>query len=348
MFIMEKIRKSNFELLRIVCMLFIVGGHLCLKHDTPFGLSDFDWLSELGLRGFFVVAVNVFILISGYFSIRFRGQRIVRLDLQTLFYSVAIMVLTIAVGWHTLDFRKDVLMLLPILTKRYWFITCYVMLYVIAPYLNRWVESASVGFYRRVLVFGFLVIYVWPTFCFMVNAGQFIDDAGYGIISFIYLYIFGRYLRLHYVDKHGARFYFCLYLLAGVLLFLVQYGLSSVLHLEFTSFYSYNTLFVFVACVSLFLAFSHLDFRSRVINMLAAPCFSVYLIHSHPYFWGSFCSKLDIAAIHGWRWVMAIFVGSIAIYLACFVIDRFRVLLLGRLEARLAERIGSRLDRWVQ
>ena len=56
-------RNSNFEFLRIVCMLMIIGGHIILAHDTMYSLSNPDEIINLLLMPFFYVHVNCFILI---------------------------------------------------------------------------------------------------------------------------------------------------------------------------------------------------------------------------------------------------------------------------------------------
>ncbi len=72
----NKQRASSFELLRILCMLFVIGGHLIGKgmqityDSTLYGEGEDYSLSRL-LYSFCIVAVSTFVLISGYFSIKF-------------------------------------------------------------------------------------------------------------------------------------------------------------------------------------------------------------------------------------------------------------------------------------
>ena len=77
-----KERDSNIELLRIVCMMFIVVHHSLLGlYSVPFvleGQGECDVLSgsALILNGFCYIGVNVFILISGYYGIKFKWRAI--------------------------------------------------------------------------------------------------------------------------------------------------------------------------------------------------------------------------------------------------------------------------------
>ena len=74
-----KIRSSNFELLRIVCMLFIVCGHIIMVHKYE-EMGDSSWCINQVVRPFCAVAVNVFVLISGYFGIKYNFNPLAELS----------------------------------------------------------------------------------------------------------------------------------------------------------------------------------------------------------------------------------------------------------------------------
>lgn len=327
-----KKRNSCIELLRICCMLMIIGGHIIMAHRMSFDMMDADSIISLFLRGAFAVAVNTFVLISGYFGINFKWQRLVKLDIQTVFYSVMLLMVAIMLGWHTIEIKKDFLLLFPILSKQYWFITCYAVLYLISPLLNQWSNTLEKKRYERLLVIGFFIIYVWPTISFLFNASQFVNDAGYGIINFIYLYMLAQYIHHLYVDKYSTRIYWVGYFCSMMLLFLVQFGLSCLLGFEFTSWISYNTIFILGGSICLFLAFRKMHFASSWINALAKPCLAVYLIHFHPYIWGNFCEIIGIQSFYGWRYLMLIVLFPIVIYLACAFLESIRIFLFCKIE----------------
>jgi surface polysaccharide O-acyltransferase-like enzyme len=332
-------RNSNIELFRIVCMLMIVAGHIINSHSTTYSLQNPDELIKLFFSGGFLVAVNAFILISGYFGIRLRRERLISLIVQVLFYSVGLWLISMAVGWHTFSPKKDFQLLIPILTKQYWFVTCYVVLYVISPLLNRWASALVQDEYKRLLLIGFCLIYVWPTMCFLVNAPQFIDDAGYGIINFSYLYMLGYYLRHHYIEHHSASWYWGGYFLVVVMLFLCQAGLSFLLGFEFTSWFSYNTVFIFIEAIFLFIAFKNMKIQSSVINYLAKQCLAVYLIHKHPLIWGGFCKLIDIDSYHGVSFIAIFLTLPIVIYLACAAVEICRLWFMQPVENRIIKRL---------
>ena len=56
-------RESNFEFLRIICMLLIIWGHLTNKYLVNEPILGLTYIETHLLKSFTVVAVNVFILI---------------------------------------------------------------------------------------------------------------------------------------------------------------------------------------------------------------------------------------------------------------------------------------------
>jgi len=330
-----KTRASNIELLRICCMLMIIAGHVMIMHETQFSLTNSDEIIDLLFRGTFCVAVNAFILISGFFGVQFKKERLFHLVIQTFFYSAMFMIMAVLLGWHIFNPRKDFFAFLPILTKQYWFVTCYVVLYIISPWLNIWVDSLERLIYKKFLVVGFFIVYLWPTCSFLINSPRFINDSGYGIVNFIYLYMLGRYIRLYFVNRYTLKFYWGGYILSSLALFLCQYGLSWLLGFEFTSWLSYNTLFCFMGSVCLFMAFKNISFRSSIVNYWAKPCLAVYLIHMAPFVLGKFCIVVGLQDYHGLSYLVLIFILPVAVYLACAAFEICRLFVFGIIEKKI-------------
>lgn len=65
----KKIRMSNFELLRILCMFLIVAHHFSVHSTFSNDISVVNLCLVRALRIGGKLAVNVYVLISGYFMI---------------------------------------------------------------------------------------------------------------------------------------------------------------------------------------------------------------------------------------------------------------------------------------
>lgn len=94
---MKQQRDSNIELLRIIVMGMIVLHHfifhgLGVYRDLRFGepavMNARDTNCALVVEGFLICAVNVFVLISGWFSIKFKAASFVKLFAICSFFAV--------------------------------------------------------------------------------------------------------------------------------------------------------------------------------------------------------------------------------------------------------------------
>lgn len=333
-------RKSNFELLRIICMILIVWGHLTNKYSLNEPILGFNYIETNIIKSFSSIAVNVFILISGYFSISFKPMRLLKICQETWFYSVFLLILTTYMGWHTFILKKDILYLCPIFSKKYWFITIYVILYLLAPCLNKLASAISKANFKSILFIGFVILYLWHTLSFILNSERPIDDAGYGIPNFIYLYLLGRYIRLHYNVPIMKQNFIFLYFIISVSLFIFQLIYSLILGFSFTSLYSYNTLFILGGAISLFLFFKELNIEYYpFINHWAKYCLAIYIIHMHPLLWDKICVFLQITHISPIWFIPYSLSISIIMYTTFAIIEKIRLYLFDKVENKINSRI---------
>ncbi len=318
------VRSSNFEALRIVCMLFIIAGHLIMWHN--FKSEYVERIVNSGIRPLFMVAVNCFVLISGWFSIKFKFKKILSLNSTLTFWTFVLCAVALFLGIHTINPRNDVLMLVPLLTKRYWFITVYVALCFLSPYLNIFVQALTKGDFKKLLITSICIFVILPTFGAIFNFGTLTDDSGYGIVNFILLYLLGRYMRLYETPLRPAWQYFIAYVLLMCACGIFQVSYSHILGFEFTTLISYDTFFVFFGAVMLFCAFSRLEFKNKYINALASTCFACYIIHIHPWIgsW-TFEDWLGLKNIEDKWFLLCLVIIPVLTYLGCFLLEQIRL-----------------------
>lgn len=109
-------RNSSMELLRIILMIFIIIHHIIYQVVTP----NFDNRMYACVDVFLHTAVIIFVLITGYFGLRFSWHKAMLLLFQVLFYSIllgSIAHLYFGIG-TTFDFFKC---FFPISSNAYWF-----------------------------------------------------------------------------------------------------------------------------------------------------------------------------------------------------------------------------------
>jgi surface polysaccharide O-acyltransferase-like enzyme len=183
----ETERESNFELLRLVCMGFIlilhaVGALKILGISVP---GTAFYASSL-------CAVNCFVLVSGYFGVTVKWKGFVRLYLFCFFYTFCSALLA-SLFHHELYLKRIVLSLFVFSRSPAWFVNVYFALYMLSPFLNKMAESLrKKDFLIFLAVLTFVNVYM-GFYC--TNAR--INQDGYNIMHFIYIYFIGKYIHAY-------------------------------------------------------------------------------------------------------------------------------------------------------
>ena len=301
---MEKVsRNSNFELMRICSMFLIVFSHtLSWGGITDHADSNTQFIIYL-LYGFFVVHVNSFILLTGYFQStgKFKGKKVFNLVCLMLFYRFILYFLSVIMGWQPFyNMPNFIYNLLPIENLNYWFLNVYIVLYILSPYLNKLINSMDKKSYINLL----LILFVTCTILPRITLNEFLNNnSGYSIIQFIFMYLIGAFiykykdeikikiLKTKFSFNDKAFTYFVLYFLFVIIKFLINYygygllnndGLIKTIgnNLSYSYIRSvYDDPLVVLASISYFLMFKNIKLKSKIINFLAKSTNETYLIH---------------------------------------------------------------------
>lgn len=290
-------RQANFELLRILAMFMVVAMHYLGKGGIlrPFtengsGVNHAAWLIE----SFCIVAVNVYVLISGYFLVEaeWKASKLISLVVQIFVYSVGIPLVCLALGvgnvreWGIYQWLTAVL---PLQTEHYWFATAYVCMYLFVPVLAAGVKKLSKKQFQITIGLLLLFFSVGKSLSPVLLAT---DRYGYDFGWFLCLFLAAAYLRLYGIPiiNHKRR--------AGLLYLgsvLGIWGISSLSGylsrrgLPFTYYidmpYCYNYILTLFGAVALFYVFSYVRIPegkiSRWICRIASYTFGVYLLHEN-------------------------------------------------------------------
>ena len=209
-----KTRNYNLELLRIIAMFMIVVLHYCCHgyQMTKVGTAGYNtpilWL----IYTFCYCAVNIYVLISGYFLCKseFKWKKVFKIYIEVLFYSIIIFsILTISGTIEITKSSQIITAFLPIISKAYWFVTIYLSMYVISPFLNKLIDALDQKEYiKMLLTLGILIM-----ICNNAIPGTFFLDKtyGFGIIWFTYLYLVAAYIRIYDIPPIKKRFLILIY-----------------------------------------------------------------------------------------------------------------------------------------
>lgn len=314
-------RQSNFELLRIVCMMLVLTVHadfwsLGVPSWAQISATPVPALTRMLVESAALVCVNVFVMISGWFGIRPSLRGLAAFLFQCLFYSGGIYLAMILLGKAQFDLAGVVDNAL--LLGRNWFVGSYLVLYLVSPLLNRLIRGAS-SVTLAVIVAAFYLVQT----CFGWIADGAIFDGGYSSLSFVGLYLLAALLRRRSSALRPLSWLYPVSVVANVALMalIARTGVS-------LSAEAYSNPLVIMASVGLFSAFARLKIdRSNFINTLASSAFAVYLIHMNPYIAPSFraaCIRL-YDAVSGPLCLLSFALGLVAIYAVCVAADRIRI-----------------------
>ncbi len=324
-------RQSNFELLRIVSMLMVLGVHIDF---ASLGMPDFSGgphpvtsrdLWQLTVESICIIGVNCFTMISGWFGIRLKWRGVAAFLFECVFYSVLISTAVMVVKPEARSLTTWVESWLVLSHTDLWYVPAYFGLMLISALLNAGSENLSKDQFGICLSV-FVAFNLW---CGWWWGGSF-NPTGYTLVQLMMIYLIARYLRLHaaHCQIAGSRKpVIIIYVLSLAGIFV------SAFHIPEKAF-AYNSPFVVLCSVTMFMLFAGLKFRSVFINRLAAGAFSVYLIHKAPPVWGGLI-KPTVARMWNllplWQFtVFALFLCA-AIYLGSWCVDRVRLAVSNRL-----------------
>lgn len=329
----NKVRQSNFELLRIISILMIIAHHFAYHSEMQFDTSVIGvnrlWTQLLYYGGH--VGLDAFVLISGYFLVdskRINLSKIARIWLELFTYSAGIYLLIYLTGIKVEFFEELKWLAIRPVSGEFWsFASAYCGLMVLYPFVNKLIKTLSKNSFRVLLA---ILLFFWsiiPTF----------TTATYGcnyLLWMITLYMIAGYIKLFPEDfQKGKPFYRSVMLIIWGLSFASAVVLD-ILGLKYEVCARYATHFsgmqhinIVIIAICLFLVFRDVKVEntlsSKMINAVAATTFGIYLIHDHPllcrWIWKQLFRNAEY--INEWWFVLASIGEVIAIFAACMIIE---------------------------
>lgn len=304
-------RDASIELYRVFLMLLI-----CLLHSFQFGLAPNKyWASGL------MWSVCGFVFISGWFGIKFSFSKWLRLLSMGLICGG----IAIAIGW-CLDIHissKDAAYIL----ARQWFLCAYLMLMLLAPFLNAAFEQMKLSVAKwGGLVLPLCIIIVWN---WLGNVKPWFGygpyTLGMGAFTFLIMltvYSLGRIVRIKYDGRSSKTnvptLKLCLAAVVNLLILVCGWRLR---------LGAYCSPFAMSMSVLVFFLFKRISvphLLAKVILFIAPSMFSIYLLHAHVV--GAVCIKRmqNLCVTTGLPQSVFIPLSAVAVFSACLMLDLIR------------------------
>lgn len=336
-------RNASLDLLRILSMLLIILMHSIdhtgvLEASSKAGIGTFVLVRFLYMLT--QISVNCYVMLSGYFLVRsrFRLKKILEIWMEVAFYSFVIKLIFMLTGQIPFSAVALASCFFPILTGRYWFVTIYIGLYLLSPFLNIAIRAMDKRTHGLLILTLGLLFSAWnsihPSIAGMNSGG------GWGLAWFVVLYFTAAWFSLYDIPrgKQITKTLLWFGISAAVsLLYCIPGKKISLIQSVVGTWFHYNSLPVFLSTALVFSVFLNLRIRknalSIIITRIAPATLGIYLIHAHanlsPWIW----EKLDLVSRLDSPFLGLILLGcSIAIFLVCLILDKLRKATVGRLE----------------
>ena len=350
----KKERNSNIELMRIVSMIFIIIYHINMHagFETPTGFIKI--LMSI-LVCLIVVHVNSYVLVTGYFQSKssMKLGKVIKLNNSVWFYKVLYLVIfLILIKCTNIPIYSEISpvdtlkTLMPFDYGIYWFVDCYLVLYIISPLLNIIVKNTNKRQNFMILVALFVLISCIGTF----GKDEIIYTRnGHSLISFIFLYFIGAYLAKYPIEKEKLLkntnntqrrlLYLFLYLFFAMLTFLfkevantflvggtLSHEIGTILSNQYLNYTSPSILFSSIFYV---LFFTTLNIKSKKINSISKYIFGVYLVHENKLLFENMYKWIGFDKIQytSFKLIMIILLLAIVILIVSLFIEFLRQLL---------------------
>lgn len=333
---MKKVRKSNFELLRIIAMLMIILHHLSY-HGKIINQSagPVKYAAQFYLIGG-ALGVTLFMLISSYFLIdtKFSIKRIIRIWFELFIYSAVFSVLGYFLKFQTFTYKTWLQSFMPLSFNEAWFASAYIFICFVSPFLNYLIKKLNRKNYISLLSVLFIFTVGVQAVTFAMPQRMFFNSVSW----FVCIYLFAGYIKRYSIkilDNRIAALFVCLISLLviwGSQIWFEHLGKTIKLFADNSKYFvAYDNIFMVLAAVSLFMFFKNLHFKNNIIiNTIAKTAFGVYLIHDHcilrSKIWGSW---IDIKQLQsGLSVIFGGLIIAVCIYVICSLIDWIRILLI--------------------
>lgn len=348
---MERKRNSSIELLRIICMIFIIAHHYVVHggFDT-FTIetlsSNAIILQMLSIWG--KMACNIFILITGYFLVKSKVnvKKNIILILEMLFYSLGIVLIFKLFGLGSVGL-KDILKSFLCMFYGNWFLIDYLILCCFIPFLNKIINNFNKKELFRLCVVLLVICSIIPTFA--INSK--FDFTGIDIM--IIMYFIGAYIRL-YVDNKSRRIYsilmisFATLLILSVLFFDISGMLfnKNTLIKNATYFSKVNSILVIACAIFTFLHFSmNNNFYSKAINMLSSSTLGIYLLHDNDLIRKLLWENIfpNVQFLNSNYFILHVIVKIFSIFIICLIIDKIRMFIFDKTVNKIIDKYFDKL-----
>ena len=228
---------------------------------------------------------------------------------------------------NSIEIKDLITYMFPVMTRKYWYFSAYFALFLFIPYINILIKHLDKTKHRNLIIIITFLFCILGWFCHPFRTEPFNLNNGYSFLWLASLYIIGAYIKLYSNDfnKFKTSSFLFNYINVIGIIFIIHFIIFELTNRYVYVFMNYNSPFILIASICLFLYFSKLKNikSSSFITNISSLSFGIYLVHEQPlirqnFIINKFCLWANINPI---IMVCNILLTSSFIFIICLLIE---------------------------
>lgn len=273
-----KERNYNYDIMRVLACIMIICMHAPMPNLNANGiiLSTISYFTAPGLCLFFVISGSLLLPIKTD-TTTFLKKRLGKVIMPTLVFTILYIILNCINGEQQNILRT--ICSIPFSAQGHgvlWFMYTLIGLYLVAPIISKWLDSAS----KREVE---LYLLLWViTLCFPVlKLFVGINEGNTGVLYYFSGYI-GYFILGYYLKKYTESISLKKLMIPDIIAIIAPIAFK-VMHIEidFYSMFWYLSIFVALLCTTIYVLISKIKIKKRggIVELISNLSFGIYLIH---------------------------------------------------------------------
>lgn len=307
------------------------------------------------LMSLLYVHVDGFVLLSGYlgYEKKFSCTKVCRLWLQILFWSATLFFAVSLIWGNGINFKEMIKSLMPFTQQRYWFMTTYLLMYLLTPVLNAAIGGMDRNQYKMALIL-YLAVYVMLQN--IIVWSEFTTVNPHSPLFFGFLYMMGAYLHKYPIKR--KIHWFLIYVVSRCIEIVYKLVITAITLPRYgepmgeTLLSGYGSVLTVIGAVALLMTFANMQIKcndkvSKLLVFASPLTLGVYLIHDNGSLREPLWALVNLPrfADKGYFIPMA-WLASIVIFTICIALEwvRSKLFEIAHLD-NLADKVGIKADK---
>lgn len=288
---MKTLRHSGIELYKIIGILLIITAHVIQTlTDTNQYVMFNDYIIDLNstttniqyifyaiLRYGGEVGNTMFFVASAWFLLESKSVNIEKILLMVIdIWIISVLILGIVELWGGIAVEKKMLIkqFFPTIFSNNWYMTCYILVYLLHPYLNK-----ILGIIKKseLLRFNVCLLFLYYGINYILHNCFFNSN----IINWIIIYFAVAYVKKYLLCLSNNKKWNCCLFVLGLCGNVFVVCLTNIMGINKLLYWDVNSPFILLMSISGFNFARNFFFKNTAVNFVSNMSMFIYIIHEN-------------------------------------------------------------------